>query len=307
MAVDGHLWFASADGSGAGRRVIGQAFASSPVYSPDGMRLAFKSRDIEGRPWSVYAANADGSSARLLSGEFSVVSGELDGPSWSPDATTIAFASSDRGINRIYLVGSDGRGVVNALTDRDMDRKYPAFSPDGAWIAYKATPVERVESTSLIIRRPDGSGERTLVSVPRVDMSFSGFQWAADSGRLAYFRGQGTHVVATVDLEGHETVISLPGEDAVNPVWSPDGTQLAYSTENGSFVVDVDDLTKRLAIPGEYSNCGVVWAPDGTALIAIDDACSSLYRIPLDDPAAARRIEIPKGVIDFIAWQRTAP
>jgi Tol biopolymer transport system component len=307
VGIDGHLWLAGADGSGAGRLFLGQTFASSPVYSPDGTRLAFKTRGAERTPWSVYAANPDGSAARSLTGDFPVAAWELDGPSWSPDGTTIAFSSSDHGINRIYLVGTDGRGIVNALTGRDMDRRYPAFSPDGAWIAYRATPLDSAQSTSLMIRRPDGSGERTLVSVPWGDMSFSGAQWAADSRRIAYFRGQGTHVVGMVDLDGHETVISLPGEDAVNPAWSPDGTQLVYSVTDGSFVVDVGDPKRRLAIPGEFSDCGLAWAPDGTALIGIDHACTSLYRIPLDDPAAARRIEIPEGVIDAIAWQRIAP
>ena len=307
VGVDGHLWRAGPDGSGAGRLFIGQTFASSPVYSPDGLRMAFKTRGADATSWSIYTANPNGSAAQSLTGDFPIIAAELDGLSWSPSGTTIAFASSDHGINRIYLVGGDGRETPEPLTDAEMDRRYPAYSPDGAWIAYKATPVDGTQSTSLMIRRPDGSGEQILATVPIGDASFAAPQWSADSQHIAYFRRGAGHVVAMVDLEGHETVISLPSEDAVNPVWSPDGTQLAYSITDGSFVVDIDDPTKRLAIPGEFSNCGLIWAPDATALIGIDDACTSLYRIPLDDPADARRIEIPEGEIDTVAWQRTAP
>jgi len=312
VGIDGQLWVAGADGSGPARLSIGQTYASSPAYSPDGTRLAFKTRGAEGRPWSVYAANPDGSAAQSLTGDFPVVAAPLDGVSWSPEATTIAFASSDRGINRIYLVDADG-GTPKALTDRDMDRRYPAYSPDGAWIAYKATPVDGTQSTSLMIRRPDGSGERQLASAPVIGgfaASFAAPQWAADSEHITYFRRSDdglAHAVGMVDLQGHETVISLPGEDAVNPVWSPNGTQLAYSITDATFVVDVAEPTKRLAIPGEYSDCGVAFAPDGTALLGFDHACSGIYWIPLDDPAAARRIEVPQGEIDTFGWQRVAP
>jgi hypothetical protein len=78
-------------------------------------------------------------------------------------------------------------------------------------------------------------------------------------------------------------------------------------TTTGGFVVDVNDQTKRVLIPRAFSDCGIGWAPDATALLGLDAECTGLYRIPLADPRAATRIGLPEGPIDNATWQRTAP
>jgi Tol biopolymer transport system component len=257
-------------------------------------------------PYSLFLANADGTGARSLTGDMKIITGSLAGITWSPDGRTVVFASSDAGIDRLYRVGIDG-GAPVALTDKQSNRAWPAWSPDGAWLAYQHKPTSGV--AALAISRPDGSGERTLASVEATNQSFAGPKWAPDSQRIAYFRSiAGPHLVAFIDLEGRETVVSLPDEDAINPVWSPDGRFLAYSvTTTGGFVVDVNDQTKRVLIPRAFSDCGIGWAPDATALLGLDAECTGLYRIPLADPRAATRIGLPEGPIDNATWQRTAP
>jgi Tol biopolymer transport system component len=306
VGVGSELWLADADDSHARRLDIGLGKSSSPAFSPDGTRFAFKTREA-GRPWSLFVADADGSNARSVSGDFPIVALELDGITWSRDGSALAFTSSDAGTDRLYRVDLDG-GEPVALTDKQANRAYPAWSPDGAWLAYQSRPTPSGRP-SLMISRPDGSGERALASVTVDNASFAAPQWAADSRRIAYFSsGGGPHVVAYVDLEGRETVVSLPGEDAVNPVWSADGRYLAYSvTTTGGFVVDVDDPTKRISIPRAFSDCGMAWAPDATALLGLDAECTGLYRIPVADPQAATRIGLPEGPIDIAAWQRMAP
>ena len=304
--VGTEVWLANADGSDPHRLDIGLGQSISPVFSPDGTKLAFMTRVGAMTPYSLFVANADGTGARSLTGDMKVVTSELAGITWSPDGQTLVFASIDAGSDRLYRVGADG-GALVALTDEQSNRAWPAWSPDGAWLAYQGKPAS--EGSSLMISRPDGSGERTLASVKAFNASFAGAQWAADSQRIAYFRSvSGPHVVAFVDLEGQETVVSLPDEDAVNPVWSPDGRFLAYSVNpTGGFVVDMADQTKRILIPTLFSDCGMAWAPDGTALLGLDAACTGVYRIPLADPRAASRIDFPEAPINNATWQRTAP
>jgi hypothetical protein len=55
------------------------------------------------------------------------------------------------------------------------------------------------------------------------------------------------------------------------------------------------------------TDCGIAWSPDGSFLLGVDEPCSGLFVIPIDDPKAARRIDMPEGLIDFASWQRTAP
>jgi hypothetical protein len=311
VGVDGHLWQANSDGSDARRLFIGEAIASSPVFSPDGTRLAFKTRGADRTPWSIWVADADGSNARSVTGEFPVVAAELDGIAWSPDNSAITFTSSDKGINRLYRVDFRG-GPPQALTDKGGDRSHPAISPDGQWLAFQMHSRSGLETSALMVSRPDGTAERELIVVVNANSSFAASQWAAGSDRIAYFRSSdgsrdGSRLVATVDLEGRETVVSLPGENADNPSWSPDGKSLAYSTADGGVFVDLADPSSWIVIPRAFAGCAMTWSPDATALLALDGACSSLYVIPVDHPGARSRVDMPTGPIDIAAWQRIAP
>jgi dipeptidyl aminopeptidase/acylaminoacyl peptidase len=302
--VGAELWLADADGSHARRLDIGLGASSSPAFSPDGTRFAFKTRD-PGRPWSLFVANADGSNAHSVSGDLRIVALEMDAITWSPDGSALAFTSSDAGTDRIYRVDLDG-GAPVALTDKSANRAWPSWSPNGAWLAYKSSPASGGQS--LMISQPDGSGTRALASAQGENASFSAPKWAADSRRLVYVRSEGdSHVIASVDLDGRETIVSLPGESAFEPSWSPDGARLAYGTSDGGVVVDVNNLSKRIAIPKAISDCWMAWSPDASVLLGADEGCTGIYSIPLEDPRAATRIQLPQGQIGIAAWQRIAP
>jgi WD40-like Beta Propeller Repeat len=99
--------------------------ARTPVWSPDGRRIAFTSRR-DGN-WEVYVVNADGSGQRRLTrnaaGDFA--------PTWSPDGRKIVFERR-RDVNPmgggLYVVNADGSGQ-RRLTRDGQDA--PAWSPDG--------------------------------------------------------------------------------------------------------------------------------------------------------------------------------
>jgi TolB protein len=92
--------------------------------------------------------------------------------------------------------------------------------------------------------------------------------------------------------------IQLPGvEDASEPTWSPDGTQLAYTVPGGLFVVDVaTGQSRRIAYCGqEITGCTLAWSPDGSQ-IAVARGTSQLELI---DPVTEEvtRLEAPSGTV----------
>ena len=75
--------------------------------------------------------NSDGTQASQLTDN----PGEDWNPSWSPDGTSLAFASNRNGNWDIYTMNSDGTQVTQ-LTDNPSSDLEPVWSPDGARLAF---------------------------------------------------------------------------------------------------------------------------------------------------------------------------
>jgi hypothetical protein len=173
---------------------------------------------------------------------------------------------------------------------------------------YQLKPVDAPGGTHLAISRWTAPASDACSRSTR-RRSFAASQWAADSKRIAFFRKEGfTHVVGVTDLDGNDTIMSLPGDDAANPAWSPDDVHLLYAKGGGeTVIVDTGAPADRVTIPAGLAGCGATWSPDATAILGLGETCTRLFRIPIADPAAATPIDIPEGPINIAAWQRTAP
>ncbi|RKU05924.1 hypothetical protein C6502_20770 [Candidatus Poribacteria bacterium] len=90
----------------------------SPVWSPDGERIAFTS-DRKGNfeNFEIYVMDANGGNQQRLTNNRI-----LDwGPSWSPDSKRIAFKSWRDGNSEIYVMDADGGNQQNLTNNRHGD------------------------------------------------------------------------------------------------------------------------------------------------------------------------------------------
>jgi TolB protein len=135
------------------RLVAASGFA--PAWSPDGSRIAFVasngSFDNDDLVHSLRLVNPDGSGLTEITPFTSAYTDYIGRPTWSPDATRIAF---DMG-GVIYVVRADGTGRTQ-LTHGST----PAWSPDGTRIAYYSVG----ESNGLIMEIPAEGGKPTLLT-----------------------------------------------------------------------------------------------------------------------------------------------
>ena len=123
---DGGVMVMNSDGSGKTRLTTGTDL--TPVFSPDGGRIAFVSNRGQGD--EIYVMNADGSGQQSVTAE-AVAARE---PSWSPDGSRIAY-ECDHGVGAqtsyICTIQVDGTGRLRLEIGTAPD-----YSPDGAKIAF---------------------------------------------------------------------------------------------------------------------------------------------------------------------------
>jgi Tol biopolymer transport system component len=134
----------------------------SPVWSPDGTKVAFNRQEIDESTNHIMVLNTKTGDARQVSASIlqgRVVRGmEGSDPAFSPEGNRLAFKQSD-GIWIVGLDGSDPHQVSNvqkrgALEFEDFG---PAFSPDGDRLVFERTRLED-ERHAVFVQRIDSSG-----------------------------------------------------------------------------------------------------------------------------------------------------
>jgi len=125
-----------------------------PSSSPDGSRLAYESA-VNERLKLFVRDLASGATEQITSGESDDFS-----PAWSPDGSTLVFASNrEKGNVDIYTIHLATRDVRRLTTDPGTD-VYPVWSADGR-IYFNSDRSKAWQVYSVL---PDGSDARVVIT-----------------------------------------------------------------------------------------------------------------------------------------------
>jgi Tol biopolymer transport system component len=319
LAKPGYITIDAADGivvariDGAERRVLlerdGQTV--SPIWSRDGLHLAFWHRTQGGEPWSLVVVDQDGEGRTVLADGVTLRAREeaFNQPSsltWSPDSRRVAFAADTPDGTAIFVADRERYGA-RRITDPALDGIDPAWSPDGSMIVYASG-----QTTTLHVVAPDATDEREIAGLKDVVLWPD---WSPDGALVAVSAVvDGQLDVFTITADGSTvTNQSHDPSDEYSPSWSPDGMRLAWARApaDGSarawIVVTNRDGTRlvELRVPADLAP--PVWSPDGTRLFSYvtNDAGEFHQIIVLDPEGVAPVVYIPaEGNVGNGSWQR---
>jgi Tol biopolymer transport system component len=240
---------------------------NTPVWSPDGEKLAFISARAGQADLYVYDLET-GDAERLASGEANAA-----WPAWSPDGRYLLFytltsfgtGAGPSGAN-LWSLAIDHQGPPQRLGDPDVVEQIVVWLNDRQVLT---------QSQNLGILAPGDvrlidvrSGEaRTIFRGPADRLA-----WSPAAGLLAVSALQprpsqdaGLYLVNPLDPRPDLVAIS---DSPVQANWSPDGRFLTYQVDENCFLYD---RTADEREPRERTWCNSAWSPTGNYLLSVGE------------------------------------
>ena len=282
---DADVWMTNWAGTEHVRLTASPDRETQPRFSPDGKWIAFLSSrsaggDDKASGGQVWLLSRQGGEARRLTER----KGGVSDFQWSPDSTRLVLVGDDPdpeesadkddkkpkkpividryGFKRddggylvhrrshLYLLPIAG-GAIETLTTGDADDSLPAWSPDGARIAFvsgRGSDADRTNDTNVFVMDAKAGAEPKALTTWNGPDNDARPAWSPDGASIAYLQGSeprffaySRNTLAVVAAAGGSAPTLLTDAATVDveaPIWTPDG--------RGLYVIAVDDRARVL-------------------------------------------------------------
>ena len=215
---------------------------------------------------NIWVVNPDGTGPVPLT-DVTAAEADCSRPQWSPDGTKIVF-SSNRAIDgsdalnansapNVWVIDADGSGLtpltrLTALTTLTFVSLSPQWSPDGTRIVFSypgaldGSDAANANSTRNIwVVDADGTDLMPLTEITALNANTFAPQWSPDATQIVFSATRAVDGndsananttfniwVVNSDGSGETSLTGLTADfaDNVAPQWSPDGTEILFSS-----------------------------------------------------------------------------
>jgi TolB protein len=204
--------------------------------------------------------------------------------------------------------------LIRLTTDGHLKQR-PAWSPDGAWLAFT-----RHEGATmfLFLRSADGSQEKRLTAGKDPEMDAA---WSPDGKRLAFgfdktSPNQGDIDIHTIGANGDDQMPALVTDGKLSheewPSWSPDGEWLVFSSTQGGnqeiYVARPNGKDLRRLTNDPAIDAHPAWSPDGQWIVFATSRWGDFELALVNaDGSNLVRLTTSRGLDDYPTWSPDGP